>query len=153
MPRGGDQSDYVKEKQRRLKHFMLHFPERKSRIRVQVGPQEAHGRHMPRDVSEGNAAGPALCRVHPVASPGIGNRVSISAEPDVEAVERMVGDGKPDAEELKEEHQRKIRQKADLTRISSRAADRGRVRDQDVFEQKRTNWNDSSQRMQPPQKK
>src|ERR1700678_3319477 len=122
-------------------------------MRMQVHSGKPHGPRVPQDVSEGDAASPALRGVHPVAAPGILNRVPISAIPDVKTVERMKRNGQPDAKQFQKEHQRQIRQKAHLAGISIRSGDGGRVRDQNMLEQERPHANTPRKEKHPPQNK
>ena len=46
------------------------------------------------DVGEGDEAGVALGGVHPVAGPGVVDEVGLAAEPDPDAVEGVIEDGK-----------------------------------------------------------
>src|SRR6266849_3181668 len=94
---------------------------------VQIDSSKPHRPRMPDDVGEGNAASPALRRVHPVPAPGIRNRVPVAAVPDIESVERVERDRQPDPKQLKKEHEGKIAEKAYLPGISIGAADGGRV--------------------------
>jgi len=113
----------------------------------QLGPQDSAG--------EGDAAGVALRRIHPVAAPRISDGIAVPAVPDVEAVQRVERDRQPDPKQFEEEHQRQIRQKTHLARVRCRAveSDGGRVRNQNVFEQKRADRNNPREGMQPPQEK
>src|SRR5580704_135577 len=114
MPRSRDQAHYIKNEQWSLQNFRLHLAERSVREGVQVHAGKAHGPRMPENVDKGDAAGPALGRIHPVAGPGIFHRISVSAVPDVETVECVERDWQPDAEQLKKEDQREICEKAHL---------------------------------------
>jgi hypothetical protein len=108
---------------------------------------------MPNDVEECDAAGPALRRVHPVSGPGIFDRIPVAPVPDVETIQRVECDRQPDPEQLKEEHERKIAQKAYLSGIGIWAADRGGIGNENVLEEKRAHGNDTRKRMQAAQKK
>src|ERR1700680_25058 len=153
MPRGANQPDHVEGKQQRVMNLRRNLAERELRMIVQVNPGKAHRVGMPQDVKEGDAAGPALRRIQPVSSPGIFRNVALAAIPDVETVERMERDGQPDPEQFKEENQGKICQKADLARVGRRSADRGRVRNQSMFKEKRAHRNDAREGMQSAQNK
>src|SRR5579863_6679172 len=120
---------------------------------MQVDAGEAHRIGVPHDVDERDATGPALHGVHPVAGPGIRRRIRLAAIPDVETVERVIGDGNPDAEQLEKEDQRKVCQKADLTGVSRGPADRRGVRDQNVLEQECADGDYAGQGMKAAQKK
>src|SRR5580658_453881 len=153
VPRSRDQAHNIKQKEWSLKHFGLHLAERCARICVQINSGKPHRPGVPDDVGEGDAAGPALRRVHPISGPGIVNRVALAAVPDVKTVERVERDGQRDSEQLKEGNQRKVGQKAYLAGIGVGAADRGGVRNQNMFEQKRAHRNYARKRMQAPQNK
>ena len=81
--------------------FQLHFAERGVGMGQDVNAAEAQVPGVPHDVAEGDGAGPALEGGHPVAGPGIVADIALAAEPDVEAVERMIKDGQPDPEQFK----------------------------------------------------
>src|SRR5215469_957465 len=149
VPGGRDKSDDVERHQPRILYFASDLRKRGSWVIVEVDSREPHRVGMPDDIDERDTAGPALERVHPIATPGIGCGVRISAEPDIKTVEAMVCDGKPDTEQLEKEYQRQIREKAHLACVGGRPANRRRIRDQNVFEKERTDGNDSSKRMQP----
>src|SRR5882724_3972372 len=104
---------------------------------------------MPQDVGKRDSARPSLSRIHPVPAPWIRNNVSIPAIPDVKPVQRMKRNRQPDAEQLKKEYERKIRQKRDLPRIGRWPVlpDGGRVGNENVFEKKRTDRDDPRQGM------
>src|ERR1700693_2251838 len=89
VPRGRDETQHIEEEQRRLKYFPLHFAERCIRVGVQIDAGKAHRPRMPDDVGEGDTAGPALRGVHPVAGPGIFDRIPIAAVPDIKTIERV----------------------------------------------------------------
>src|SRR5215471_11010930 len=118
---------------------------------MQINPGEPHRVGVPHDVDERDATGPALHRVHPISGPRISGSVRIAAVPDVETVERVKSDRNPDAEQFQEENEWEIRQKTNLARVRRWSADRGRIRDQNMLEQKRTDRNNAGQRMQSAQ--
>src|SRR2546430_17538968 len=93
---------------------MLHFAERQIRMGQQMGAAKAQVPRMPSHVEEGNRAGPALRRVHPVAYPWVIANVAFAAIPDVEAVQCVIKDGQPDAEKFKKEYERKAAQEFNL---------------------------------------
>src|ERR1035438_6553555 len=78
---------------------------------------------MPDDVEESDAASPALQRVHPVAGPGIVDRIPLAAVPDVETIQRVECDGQPDPEQLKKKYQRQTAEKGYLLGIGVRPGD------------------------------
>src|SRR5882672_10128761 len=100
VPRSRDQPRNIKKEKGCLEHFPLHLAERCVRVSVQIDPGKAHRPRMPNDVGKSDAAGPALRRVHPVAAPGIGDRVSVAAVPNVETVECVKRDRQPDPKQL-----------------------------------------------------
>jgi hypothetical protein len=65
----------------------------------------------------------------------------------------VVSNRQPNAEQFEEEHERQVGEKAYLVLVGLRSADRGGVRDEDVFEQKRADRDDARQGMQTPQQK
>src|SRR5579885_2772692 len=69
---------------------------------------------VPDHIEEGNCAGPALRRVHPVSRPRIFANVTFPAIPDVKAVERVIKNRQPNSEKLKPNHEWKAAQKFDL---------------------------------------
>src|ERR1700752_2200924 len=110
---------------------------------MKVNARKPHRPRVPDDVGESDAAGPALRRVHPISGPGICDRVSVATVPNVETVERMEGHRQPNPKELKEEDKRKIGEKTHLPGVRVRAADRGGVGNQNMFEKKSTDGNDA----------
>ena len=120
---------------------------------MEIYSREPHRPRVPKDISESNAAGPALGGVHPITAPGIRYRVPIAAVPDVEPIQSVEGDGQPDAEQFQEENQRKIGQKAHLPRVSLRPADRRGVGNQNMFEEECADRDDARQGVKAPQEK
>src|SRR5271157_511145 len=151
VPRSRDQTHHIEQKEKRLKYFMLHLAERSPRIVVEIDSGKPHRPGVPHDVSEGDGPGPALRRVHPVASPRISDRISVSAIPDVKPVKGVKRNRQPDPKQFEEEHERKIGQEAHLALVGMRTTDRGRVRDQDVLEEERADRNDPGERVQAAQ--
>src|SRR5205085_8512574 len=82
MPGGGEESDEIEAELPGDGELALDFAERRSGMRVEIDAGEAQVPHVPSDVGEGDEAGPALERVHPVALPGVGDGGSITAIPD-----------------------------------------------------------------------
>src|SRR5437764_15030143 len=103
---------------------------------MEVNAAEAHGVGVPDDVCERDAAGPALERVHPVAHPWIVDQVSLSAIPDVEAIESVERDWQPDAEEFQRENERQAAEKSDLFCVSGGTIYGRRVGDNEVRKKK-----------------
>lgn len=89
MERGGDNANDHKSE----KPGIGEIPRDGSVGGTAVG-EPAFGVEMPADVDEGDETGVALERVQPIFDPGIGGDVGIAAEPDVDAVEAVVKNGK-----------------------------------------------------------
>src|SRR5258708_20416262 len=79
---------------------------------------KTHGPRVPADIKEGDASGPALCPVHEVAGERIIADVRLAAEPDVEAIERMVEERQIDAEQLQKPDERQPGEKIQPDRVS-----------------------------------
>ena len=125
--------------------------------RIGVVPQQVHAAEaqmpsMPDDVAEGYRASPALEGVHPVAGPGILDHIAFAAIPDIKTVERVKQNRQPDAEQFQPNHKRKTAQELNLLGISARALGGKRVRNK-MLHQKKTDGDDSAQRVQTPQQK
>src|SRR5258706_3521286 len=103
-------------------------------MRVKVNSREPHRPRMPDDIGEGNAASPALRCIHPVAGPGIRNRVSVAAVPNVETIQSVECDRQPDPKQLQKKYQGKARQKSHLLCISLGSADGGGAPNNNMFE-------------------
>ena len=116
---------------------------------MQVDATETHCVRVPDDVSECDAAGPALKGVHPVAHPWIVDQVCLSAIPDVEAVQRVKSDGQPDAEEFQSENEWQAAEKSDLLRVCGGPIDGRGVGDDDVLEKKCAYRDDAAEGMKP----
>ncbi len=89
---------------------------------------------------------------HPVAGPGIVGDVALAAEPDVEAVERVVENRQPDPEQLQIENERKAGEQFDLLGVRAGPAGGERVGDE-VLNQERAYRNDAAERMKLAQQK
>src|SRR4029453_3888824 len=100
VPRSGDQADHVEDEQRRVIELLLYFAEGCAGMDVEVDAGEAHRPSVPKDVSECDAASPALGGVHPVAGPGVVGDASFAAIPDVKAVQAVESDGEPNSEQF-----------------------------------------------------
>ncbi len=136
-----------------MHYFQLHFAEGIRGIVVQIDSGKPHGVGVPQDVDECDSTRPPLRRVHPVAAPRIRTNIPVSAIPDVEPVERVKQNRQPDPEQFKKEHQRQVRQKADLACVSIRPSDGRRVRNQNMFKQEGADRDDPREGMQPAQRK
>src|SRR6267142_854072 len=100
---------------------------------------------VPDDVSEGDAACPALKRVHPVAKPWIADEVWFGFEPDPNSVSAVKSDGQPDAEEFEKENERQAAEKPNLMRVSRRTIDGRPVGDDYVLEKERAYRDDAAE--------
>ena len=120
---------------------------------VQVNAGKSQVPDVPPDVDENHRSGPALQAVHPIALPGIANKVSVAAIPDIKTVNPVKGDGQPNAQRFQREHQRQAAQEFNLPRISAGAIDGGGIGNQNMLDEKGAHGNDSRQRMQPPPEK
>lgn len=129
---------------------MLYFAERQIGKGQQVGATETKVPCVPAHVEERDPARPALSGVHPVAGPGILDHIAFAAIPDVKAVQRVKQNRQPDAEQFQPNHKRKTAQELNLPGISARPLSRKRIRNK-MLHQKKTDGNDSAQRMQTPQ--
>src|SRR6202034_2139122 len=85
------------------------------------------------------------------AHPRVRHGVSVSAVPEVKAIESVKQNRQPNAEQFQKKYQRKIGEKADLARISVGPTDGGRIRNQNMLEEKRAHRDDPRQRMQTAQ--
>src|SRR6185312_3951344 len=90
VPRGSNDSDQIKHSGPPVLKLSLHLAKGCIGMREQVCTGEAHSVGMPDDVGEGDSAGPALRGIHKVSRPGIVANVGLAAEPDIEAVERVI---------------------------------------------------------------
>src|SRR5690349_2670668 len=86
-------------------------------MREQVRSGEAHGVGVPDDVNKGDAAGPALRRIHEISRPGIIADVGLAAEPDIEAVKCVVQQRDVDADRFKNRNEGQPRKKLYLRAI------------------------------------
>ena len=73
---------------------------------------------VPDDVEEDDSAGPTLGGEHPIARPGIFGNVAFAAEPDVEAVKRVVENRQPDSKQLQVENKREAGEQLHLLGIA-----------------------------------
>src|SRR5437868_4601721 len=96
MPCGAEQADDVKSEIPGVSELHLHLSEGGSGVLVQVNTSKAQVPDVPCDVGEDNGARQALQRVHPVAGPGITHQIGFAAIPDVEAVDSVKKNRKPD---------------------------------------------------------
>ena len=124
--------------------LQLHFAESRVGMDQDVYAAEAQMPGVPHDVAERDGAGPALQGEHPVAGPGIVGDVAFAAEPDVEAVERVVKNRQPDPEQLEVENEGKARQQFDLLGVRGGATRRERV-GHEMLNQERAYWNDPAE--------
>jgi hypothetical protein len=85
---------------------------------------------VPHDIDECDGAHPALGAIHPISRPRIFRKITVAAIPDVKAVERVIKDGQPDAEEFQPYYKGKSTQKLDLLGISAGAFGGECVRDE-----------------------
>src|SRR5262249_53540377 len=102
---------------------------------------------VPGHVEECDRAGPALGRVHPVARRWILCDVTLAAIPDVETVQRVICNRKPNPEELQKEDKWDAAQKFNLLRICAGSLGCEGV-GYKMLNQKQTYRNHPRQRMQ-----
>ena len=126
--------------------LQLHFAESGVGMGQDVNAAEAQMPGVPHDVAEGDGAGPALESEHPVAGPGIVADVALAAEPDVEAVERVIKDRQPDPEQFEVENEREAGEQFDLLGVCGGTAGGECVGDE-VFDQERAYRNDAAEGM------
>ena len=143
VPGRRDDSHCVKSDHPRILEFSLDLGERRGGIRRQVYASEAQVVRVLGDVDEGNNAGPALGRIKPVAGPGIIADVGLPAPPDVDAIQGVVEDRDPDAEQLQTHDEGQAIQKLDLGPVSVRALESLGVRNE-VFKQKQADGHDAA---------
>lgn len=101
--------------------LILNFAEGRRWVRQDMYAAEAQVPCVPDHIKERHRAGPALCRVHPVAHPGILRHIALTAKPDVEAIEGVVADGNPNPEELQKKDERHATQELNLLCVGARA--------------------------------
>src|SRR6185369_3740104 len=147
VPGGTENSQRVKGKRPGVLKLQLYFAERGIGMSQEVDTTKAQVPGVPHDVEKRNAAGPALGAEHPVAGPGIVGDVTFAAEPDVEAVKRVVKNRQPDPEQLEVENEGKARQQFDLLGVRGGATRRERVR-HEMLDQECAYWNDPAEGVQ-----
>ena len=106
---------------------------------------------MLNDVGERDVAGNALRDVAPVPGPRVHIDVGTPAQPDIDAIKRMEGEGNEDESPLQDADEGQCVEELDLLGIGKRSIDRFKVRD-NVLDQKRANRDDARQRVQATQK-
>jgi len=132
--------------------LQLHFAEGRFRMTQDVNPAKAQMPGVPPHVNEGDGAGPALQSEHPVARPGIIGDVTLAAEPDVEAVERVVKNRQPDPEQLEVENEGEARQQFHLLGVRTGPAGGERIGDE-MLDQERAHRNNAAERMELAEQK
>src|SRR5258708_39744550 len=81
---------------------------------------EAHGVGMPANEEKSDQAGPALGGVHEIARPWVVRDIRLSAEPNIEAVKRVIEQRNVDPDRLQHRHKRQTGQKLYLRRVGLR---------------------------------
>ncbi len=147
VPADGDHRNHVDGKDPRIRKLVLHFGECHAGILRQAHAHEALRRNVVCDIRKCDQAGVALRQVHPVPCPRVVHNVRFAAQPDVDAIDRVIQNRQKDKNPLQHAHQRQAVEKLHLLAVGDRPLQRFEVREQ-VLEEKRADGNDAEQRMQ-----
>src|SRR5579859_6955558 len=151
VPRRGNDPDQIKHPSPPVLKLGLHLVKRGIRMCEQVCSGEAHGVGVPDDVNKGDAAGPALGRIHEISRPGIIADVGFAAKPDIEPVKRMVQKRNIDADNFKNQNEGQPSKKLYLRAIRIGAIG-GKGVGNEMLKQECTNWDDPAERVQATKK-
>src|SRR5215469_2568098 len=147
VPADGDHGDDVDRKHDGMRELLLDLPEGGVGMLRQADPGEALTPDVLADVEEGDEAGPALGGVHPIAGPGVVDDVGLAAQPDIDAVDAVIEEGKEDEDPLEHAHERQAVEEPDLLTVGDGALEGFKVREQ-VLEEECADGNDAEERVQ-----
>src|SRR6266571_6202140 len=151
MPRCGNDPDQIKHPVPPVLKLGLHFVKRSIRMCEQVCSGKAHGVGVPDDVNKGDAASPALCRIHEISRPGIIADVGFAPEPDIEPVQSVVQKRNIDADGFKNRNKRQPGKKLYLRAIRIGAVG-GKGVGNEMLKEECADWDDPAERMQATKK-